>query len=44
MAWMSEDFERERKQRNNDSKKLARSCKKHLSERQANADKEKKEV
>ena len=35
MLWMSEDFERERKKKSNDTKKLVRFCKKKNQENHA---------
>lgn len=33
MKWMANDFDRERKDQKNNSKKMIRSCKKHLDEK-----------
>lgn len=43
MLWMSEDFERERKKKSNDTKKLVRLCKKKKQENLAQQDKVEKE-
>jgi len=44
MEWMADDFDKENKKKTGDAKKFTKQCKKHISEKQANEEKLKREI